>query len=104
MLLWQFRTGDLVCKVHGEVQAISAWLHCTSALAALQHEARLFLLGTVSCAITALSSLIRQGMSRVGSILIALTIRTPCDRRKCWCLELWEDDRMIAVFRKKKPN
>ena len=35
ILPWQFRTGDFVSKVHVEVQTISAWLPCTSTLAAL---------------------------------------------------------------------
>jgi hypothetical protein len=43
-------------------------------------------------------------MSRVGSILIALTIRTAEMLVDSFGLELWEDDRMIAVFTRKKPN
>jgi len=103
MLLWQFRTGDLVCKVHGEVQAISAWLHCTSALAALQPEARLFLLGHYSAfqldptghvaGRIDLNCIDDQDAMRQAEMLV-----------DSFGLELWEDDRMIAVFRKKKPN
>ena len=106
ILPWQFRTGDFVSKVHVEVQTISAWLSCTSALAAL--HARLFLFrnstmrhysafqldptGHVAGRID-LNCIDDQDAMRQAEMLV-----------DSFGLELWEDDRMIAVFRKKKPN
>jgi hypothetical protein len=101
-------SASFVCRGHLEVQAISPWLTCTSALAPRHPQATLFHFGNSTMRHYSAFQLDPTG--HVAGRIDLNCIDDEDAKRQAemlvdtFGLELWEDDRMVAVFTKKKVN
>jgi hypothetical protein len=100
--------ASFVCKGHVEVQAISPWLTCTSALAPRPPQATLCHFGNSTMRHYSAFQLDLTG--HVAGRIDLNCIDDEDAKRQAemlvdtFGLELWEEDRMIAVFTKKELN
>jgi hypothetical protein len=102
------RTGELCLQSPVQVQPLSTWLPCTSTLAARPPQATLLHPGTVPMRHYSAFQLDPTGHVAGRIDLNCIDDKDALRQAEMLAdtfgLELWENDRKIAVLRKKKPN